>query len=483
MQAFQQNRIFLASVVVLLAVMAWMMVVSVRDESQTWDEAIHISAGYSYWKTGDYRLNTEHPPLAKLLVAIPLLWMDLRFPAEHPSWAVADEVEFGRQFLYHNTVPADIILFRARQMMIGLTLLFGACFAFWARRIFGVLVALTALALFCFEPTIIAHGRYATTDLAIAFFSFLAVTAWFSWLKHGGWVRLLWAGTALGLAMASKFSWPFLLPVFILAAIIVRAKPLRAASGIAVAIITGCAVVAVAYAPVAHQLIPATRSYRAAHPEVKFLGADLALNEIQSGFSKFAITLAPKLGLQPHPYLMGLLRGASDNQAGHDSYLLGMVSEQGWWYYFPVAFLVKEPTGLLLGILAALVVGVALGWRGENSRMLWLALGTIVIYLAIVISVHINIGIRHLLPILPFVHILVAGVLWPRWRIALGVFELLVVAETSLQHPYYLPFFNMLVGGPANGSKYLVDSNLDWGQDFKRLKAWAVAHQGESDLC
>ena len=115
--------------------------VSVRDESQTWDEGIHIGAGYSYWKTGDYRLNREHPPLGKLIASLPLLWLDLHLPTDHPSWQTADEVEFGKQLLYKNTVLADTMLFRCRLMMIGLTLLFGACIAFWTRSYFGVPVA------------------------------------------------------------------------------------------------------------------------------------------------------------------------------------------------------------------------------------------------------------------------------------------------------------------------------------------------------
>jgi predicted membrane-bound dolichyl-phosphate-mannose-protein mannosyltransferase len=95
----------------LLLAMTILQIAWVRQESQTWDEGIHLAAGYSYLKTGDLRMNPEHPPLGKYLNAIPLLFLRLKLPLDHPSWASEDAVEFGREFLYHNTTDADTILF------------------------------------------------------------------------------------------------------------------------------------------------------------------------------------------------------------------------------------------------------------------------------------------------------------------------------------------------------------------------------------
>src|SRR5437016_10681219 len=104
------DRAFPVFVIALLIVMAVAQICSIRLEAQTFDEAMHLAAGLSYWRTGDYRMNPEHPALGKLLNAAPLLFMPVRLPLEHPAWKAGDEVEFGKQFLYNNRIPADDIL-------------------------------------------------------------------------------------------------------------------------------------------------------------------------------------------------------------------------------------------------------------------------------------------------------------------------------------------------------------------------------------
>ncbi len=475
------NAKFFAIAGLLLSVMAWMLVSSVREESQTWDEAIHLAAGYSYWKTGDYRMNPEHPPLGKLLNAIPLLWINPPLPLTHPSWLQKDEFKFGLQFLYYGPDSPRDLLFRARLVTVALTLLFGLCLALWSRCYFSDWVTIAVLALFCFDPTVIAHGRYVTTDLAMAFASFLAAAAWLSWLEKGGKWRLLAAGLTLGLAMASKYSWPFLLVVFLLLALAIRAPWKRTVLGLPAALALGAIVVAATYAPVAGKLMPATQSYRRAHPE-----AILLSKAIEGGFEaatplgQLATWASARLGIQDHPYLLGILKHAVHARLGHSAYLLGQVSDFGWWYYFPVALAVKEPVGLLLGVALGVVAGLSM-WRVPAA--LKLAGLVVVVYLTIAMLTSINIGIRHLLPLLPFLYVVVAVVLFDRWPRLLLFCILLMATETIWRHPHHLPFFNFLAGGPGNGSRFLADSNLDWGQDFKRLRDWRDANLGNDHLC
>lgn len=475
------NAKFFAIVALLLSAMAWMLVSSVRGESQTWDEAIHLAAGYSYWKTGDYRMNPEHPPLGKLLNAIPLLWLNPPLPLNHPYWRETDEFKFGLQFLYYGPDSPKNILFSARMVTVALTLLLGLCLVLWARRYFSDGVALAVLAFFCFDPTVIAHGRYVTTDLVMALTSFLAAVAWLSWLELGGRRRLLVAGIALGLAMASKYSWPFLLVVFLLIALAIRAPWKRAVFGLPAAIVVGGMVVAATYAPVAAKLLPATRSYRTAHPE-----AILLSNAIESSFEaetplgQAAMWASPRLGIQDHPYLIGILKHAAHSQLGHPAYLLGQVSDFGWWYYFPVALAVKEPLGLLLGAVLCFGAGMAMWRRSHALQLAGIVAG---IYMTVAMLAGINIGIRHLLPLLPFLYVVIAAVLFERWPRLLLACILLMAAETTWRHPHYLPFFNLLAGGPQNGSRFLADSNLDWGQDLERLRDWRDANLGGNHLC
>jgi predicted membrane-bound dolichyl-phosphate-mannose-protein mannosyltransferase len=179
-------------------------VTSVRGESQTWDEAIYLAAGYSYWHGSDHRLNREHPLLGKLLVALPLLPYNLTLSKNDVSWAQNDETRFGRLFLYQNRLPADKMLFLGRSATIVLSLLLGVLIALWTRTRAGPWAGIIAVALYAFDPTVLAHGRYATNDLAVTFFAFAAVCLW-DWSLNGrspG--RYAAAGSLLALAIAGR---------------------------------------------------------------------------------------------------------------------------------------------------------------------------------------------------------------------------------------------------------------------------------------
>src|SRR5690242_13352606 len=131
--------------------MCAVLALSVRGESQTYDEAVHLAAGYSYWKTGDYRMNPEHPPLGKLLNALPLLTLPLDDVRQAPEWQKPEgvgEFDFGHRFLYSNRMGADDLLFRARVITVVLTFCLGLILAYWTRRQFGVVAAIVTTALF-----------------------------------------------------------------------------------------------------------------------------------------------------------------------------------------------------------------------------------------------------------------------------------------------------------------------------------------------
>ena len=159
--------------------------------------------------------NVEHPPLAKVLIALPLLWFQPDLPLGHQSWVRAHLRDFEDVFLYNNRIPADSLLFAARSVTIAFTLLFGLAVGLWTRRHFGAPAALLALFLFATDPNIIAHGRYTTNDLLLALFFFLAVIAWTEYLLRRRVRDLVWSGLALGLALLTKSSAVLLVPVFI----------------------------------------------------------------------------------------------------------------------------------------------------------------------------------------------------------------------------------------------------------------------------
>ncbi len=509
LHSFQaEGRRFWAATAVLLAVLGAVQVASVRDDSATFDEGLYVTAGYSYLKTGDFRMNVEHPPLAKLLLALPLILLDPTLPLGDPSWAKADLLDFSRVFLYGNRVPADRMLFAARMVAILFTLMFGLAVALWAKWSFGAPAALVALFLFATDPNIIAHGRYATTDLLLAFFFFLAVAAWAGYLVRRRVRDLLWCGVTLGLALLTKFSAVLLLPVFAVlyvcrawqeegqdrAATASRGRLSveRSLVSMLVLAMICVAMVLAAYGLKARVCEPARAAgAQTANPYPCTL-AETADPKTAAGH--FLGVLARALHLPDHPYLMGFYMQYRRNQEGAHSYLLGQHSFRGWWYYFPLVFVLKTPTALLATVAFCSVVGL-IGLRRLGLARLrelpfrWLALVMpVLIYFGSAMTSPINVGLRFLLPVYPFLFVFCAAGLVRmragRFRRAFPyVLALIVVvqaAECAAIYPHYLAFFNTLAGGPDRGARYVLDSNIDWGQDLKRLKRYLDANHVQS---
>lgn len=474
---------FALAVAALLAAMGGAQVASMLQETQTWDEAIHIAAGYSYLKTGDFRINQEHPPLFKLLSAVPLLSLDITLPSDARVQAAQDWARYGDLFLYWNSATASTILYRARMASVVATLALGLGLALWTRRRFGRGAALAALALYALDPNLIAHGRYVTSDIWAAAGLLAAVAAWAHWLETKRRRDLALAGVAIGFALATKFSMAFLpLPLAILywfrrwqegrGRLSLRHFVVSAAAAGAIA----AGVVALSYGPASVRCFSGPKLQQVVDRST-WVGESMA-------------QVGTRLGLPAHPYLVGLAEVAKHNRAGHQTYLMGELSKTGWWYYFPVVFAVKTPAGTLALLAVVLAAGVAAlarrrGWKPQSVPFEWAVLtAPPLIYFGLSMMSHINLGVRHLLPVYPFLFAgLAAAAAKADWRrLALAGAIVTVAVESVAIYPHYLAFFNAPSGGPANGPKILVDSNIDWGQDVKHLRRYMDRH-GIGRLC
>jgi hypothetical protein len=505
---------------VLLALMALLAMTSVRDDSATSDELAHIPAGYSYVTQHDYRLNPEHPPLVKDLAGLMLLPMGIEFPTENRAWtdAVNTPWPIGVHLLYASGADVDTLLWRARLPIIFIMLLLGYYVYRWAREFVGKKAALFALFLYVLSPSVLAHGRLVTTDVAVAAGFFITCYHLMCYLKNPTWRNLTVAGIVFGLAQLAKFSAfilvPYMVLIFFLAAWVRapfhRASPSdpldadaswgRTEAAVSMGIIMGIGYAVVGLVYLFHVWdYPSTLQAKHAHALMVGTGFG-AIGKVPEWLA--SIPMVRAYG----PYLVGFIMALARTSGGTPTYFLGDVSRSGWWYYFPVVYLIKEPLALhLLSLIAFLFLGsrvyVALRLKNPKTHLVDVLrphlveaamIGFVILYWIVSIHSRLNIGIRHILPTFPFLYALISKYMSGLWdylnekkRVALlyvyglGVTGLLLwyMVASFMTWPSYIAYFNELAGGPDQGYKYVVDSNLDWGQDLKRLSLW-VQQQG-----
>lgn len=439
----------------------WLVLNSLVMDSPTMDEQNHIARGLAFLRTGDPRLSLEHPPLVNAISALPLLTMpDIRLPLDHPSWERQPPdvywYVFADLLLWDYNHDVGRMLFLARLPVVMMTLGLALAAFRWAWALWGRQAGLLAFALLLFDPNVLAHGRYVTTDLGGTLFLFLAAWAlWRLWQKPT-WGRWLVTAVTLGCAFGSKLSMLGFVPIFALMAFLPGDRQWswrEAGQRLGLYLTAGVAAVAVVWAIFGFEW-----------GALQMPGETFAfLNGLPAPMPTFWAGIAKILTL---------------TSGGRQAYLLGQFSTEGFAAYFPVAFAAKTPLVVLLAL--PLAAGYLLWKRPFRAKTLYL-LTPPVLYFAVTLASDLNLGYRHLLPMLPFLYMVLAGVAAKEHRftrmarISSSGFVLLLAAQlvTVLSiHPHYLSYFNRAAGGPENGYRILLDSNIDWGQDLLRLQQW-----------
>ena len=503
------SKIIPLSAIILVGLMLVLATISQKQESAIMDEVAHIPAGYSYLTQRDMRLNPEHPPLLKDLSAIPLLFIkNINFPSDLKSWKdeINSQWDFGFNFLYNSGNDADKIIFWARIPMLLLLVLVAFFLYRWTKELYGKWPALLAIFLFSFSPTFIAHGRYVTTDVGAAFAFFIASYYFVKWIQNPSKKNLILAGIFFGIAQLIKFSLVLLIPYFgilLLIWIYIKWREGNKLAKVFVSYIGKFLLIMV----IGYVLVYPVYLFHVSNYPYEKQFADM---EYTASHFRFAATYKPMVWMVKQPilrpyaqYLMGLFMVFQRATGGNTTYFLGEVNNKGWLNYFPVVYAIKPPLVLhILTIIALLFLAWQIPkgalkklrqsfapflkkWFPEIAMLIFLG-----IYWTASITSNLNIGVRHILPTFPFVYILICGQIdrifhYLRERkesirpyMALLVVLLVWYALSSLAiFPYYLTHFNELVGGPTKGYLYVTDSNLDWGQDLKRLAKW-VDEQG-----
>ena len=452
--------------------------------SATWDEPIHLTAGYAALTRGDFRVDPSHPPLLRMWAALPILALrpsvDIDTAAidgAAPATWLSEAYGFAHRFMYVEN-DADRMLAGARMMIVLLGAALAVVLFFWARAWLGLVPAIVALLLFALEPNLLAHGSLVTTDLGVTAFAFAAIAFLWRTCHRPTLLNASAAGCCGALALVSKFSAALLAPIVVVLLLVAVAR--RALSFRTAAAIGGVmAVMAVAgiWAVYGFRYLPSESPGWAFDFTTPPPGAEPSMLREVAGW-------VDRHHLLPNAYTQGFVYAQTSSQ-GMPSFLAGERSTDGWWYYFPLAVLIKTPMALLLLLGLGLVVSLKQARELGLLRLAFVFV-PIAVFLGAAMASGINLGLRHVLPIYPFVLLIAAvsvkGILTSgvRWApIALTVAIAAGAIELARVYPNPLAFFNQLVGGPANGYRYLADSNVDWGGDLKRLRQWMARNRVE----
>lgn len=426
-------------IVLLLACFFAQSFISLSSKSATFDEV-------QYYGIGKYLLQNQkwdvagsimHPPLAYYISSIPLLFFDedstlWEHKATEPDLTFLAGVDTyrGQELLSGPQNAGDKLLILSRLMVLGLSLLLGYYIYRFSSELYGLNGGLLSLLLFTFCPNMLAHSGLITPDMPLTVFSFIAIYYFWLFLKVPTYKSALLAGVFLGLALASKFTALLLLPaeLIIYAVYLIKEKK-RVTS---------------------HIFIMMTVAF-------------------------FILLLS--YGFNIVPYFQGIQYKNIQVAEGFEAFFHGNYWISGWWWWFyPAAFLLKTPVPVLVLLVFAIVCYL------KNRKQEWfeaflLVLPAFMIFAAFAGS-KVAAGVRYLLPMYPFIFVIIGVVAaqWAKKRYLLYTIAVWYVGGALFIAPHYLAYFNEMIGGPNNGYKFLVDSNLDWGQDLKGLKKYMVAH-------
>jgi len=464
--------------------MALNMLAVVSRKSITIDEIVMIPAAYYHLAAGNFQLVHDHPPLSKILAAVPLLFIQPEEVKadELPGPADSPESEWAHQerFWHDNRDSFEAISFWARVPMIALAVALGALVFVFARDLFGGRAAALAVALYSLEPTVLAHGRVVQTDVPAAFGYLLTAFALYRYAPAPTWRRALAVGAAGGLAILAKFSMLLVGPAVLVFFLVMLWRARRDKTE-AKRLFAHAALVALA------ALLVVNAAYFFAGRELTERDARWVADSFRGRAPLVWAAVRALSHLLPTEMVLGVFWQLWHNGDGHPASLLGMQSATGWWYYFPVAFALKVPLPHVLLSLASLAWAAHALARRRDRRLL-AVLVPFAVYTAFVLLSRINIGVRYYLPAFPFLFV-AGGALLDRLLVRLRHHKVAGAAAVALllgwagfeaarAFPDHMTYFNQLASGRPHWW-YLSDSNVEWGDDVRELSLYLRA-RGET---
>ena len=476
-----------------------------RVFNHTNDEPAHIAAGMEWLDTGSYLYEPQHPPLARVATALGPFVAGIRLSDEQVQilQKMKQEIDLRKirtgwydwHPIYKNMWKAgfqildtDGAYFRnlslARMGILPFFILSVIIVWLWGLELFGRYPALISAFLLSMLPPVLGHSGLATTDAALMSMYILGMFTFVRWLK----VPSLWRSGFMGItwtfAALSKFSALIFLPVSALTIFVWKAGIDRSDESLTLNLgqsnrryilakgltIAGVIALVTMWGGYRFSLVP----YSAATSQA-FSSVDTAIDNIRLSDTACKISGIPIVPLSE--FAIGLRQLKEHIKFGHATYLLGKYSNHGWWYYFLVVLGIKTPLGLLFLGSFGFVLLAYQAVRSIKWEMLVPCICATTILLVGMLS-NINIGIRHILPIYPMLAMLAgygAVCLWTSHkfqiisRFIVGLLMGWIVVSSVMAHPDYLPYFNEIAS--PTPERFVVGSDLDWGQDLHRLGA------------
>ena len=497
-----------------VSIFTWM----IYQTSPNNDEAANLVGGLAIWKYGRFDLYGVNPPLPKMVASLPVVlfcepnidWKIYQEYIKRKTVGARPEFAMGLTFVQQNTNNIRGYFALARLACLPFCLL-GAYFVWrWARELYGNWAALCALTLWCFSPCINTWGSMLMPDLPAASCGVMAGYFFWKWLQNPDKGNAFIAGITLGIALLTKLTWVILLPLFPMLWLLwccqkFKYRSLRLFGSmlghIALLLAVGIFILNLGYGFEG----TGTRLDDFQFASRTLAGKDSIVDEHQGG-NRFQGTIFAPIPIPlPINYVLGADLQKVDFERGMPSYLFGKWREHGWWYYYLVCAALKIPLGTWgLGILSLILSLLALLYpktkfeqpvltnkcgapQNDRKQSCWideflLIIPAIILFVFVSSQTGFSRHFRYVLPALPFFLIWASkaaqisakrGLLLKMTVIALLGWS---VGSSFLAFPHYMSYFNVLAGGPKNGHHFLLDSNIDWGQDLYYLKSWMKNH-------
>ena len=500
---YQKTPLWILTLLItfILAILAFS---SSFGDSLTIDESPHIASGYSYVIKGDYRLNPEHPPLLKLLSGISI-WLGgkitnqaIYFPDNIPAWIdkVNAQWDMGYAFLFNSGNDANFIIWWARFPTIIILLLGGIYISYSVYyHTKNKSISLISLILYAFSPNVIAHGRLVTTDIIASIGFIVVIDIWIRYLKSPNIKNISYLTFAIGLAFLAKFSTILLLPMMFISGFgYIFIKYWQSKKQILsqiLSLIRDAVIVGLGVFVIITMVYFFVMRNMAIDTQLQLVQDSFPQNNQISTITKQTLTNIIEVpGLQYFgQYLLGQAMVVQRVGGGNTTFLLGKFTNQSFTEYFPITYLLKENPVIIFSLISILLASIVVIIKNFKSRIKitsqkildhWYEITIaimIILYWVISVRGNLNLGIRHILPAVILTYILISiGVvrlLIPLKfsKIILSIFLVLYIGSNLFTYPSYISYLNILAG-QNQGYQIFTDSNLDWGQDLKRLNNW-----------